>query len=202
MSRDTRLVAFAACAAMRPLCMSLLLAPLAFSSALGQGATRTIRVQPNLATQAKDGFTVCVGTAQNCTQYGSKPTSSTGVATFTGLPAGRSLVITVEKAGHWAGGWWEHVSRASDQFRQDLAIRDLPAIRREEAFTGVGGQVSQLEQRYLDHPASVGKQRSPDGVQVHQLRSNSAVAIVRSITLEGPANASSLEDAFRNAQNR
>ena len=72
----------------------------AISTAAAQGAAASIRVQPNLATQARDGFTVCVGTAQNRALYGNRVTGSTGIVTFTGLPAAQSLVVTVNKGGY------------------------------------------------------------------------------------------------------
>ena len=68
-------------------------------TAAQDGGTGSIRVHPNLATQARDGFTVCAGTAQNRTLYGTRVTGSTGIVTFPGIPFGTAVVTTVTKAG-------------------------------------------------------------------------------------------------------
>ena len=68
------------------------------SSALAQGGTGTITVRPNFNTSILDGFTVCAGTSTNRALYGTRTTGSSGVVTFTGIPAGTQVVTTVKKA--------------------------------------------------------------------------------------------------------
>src|SRR5262245_61482939 len=85
---------------MRKLGFAVLAASAAVSSAAAQsGSTVNIRIQPNLATQARDGYTVCLGTVTDRAIYGSKVTGSTGIVSFTGMTAGTSLVATVSKSG-------------------------------------------------------------------------------------------------------
>lgn len=59
----------------------------------------SIRVHPNLATDSRERFTVCTGTAQNRALYGSKTTGTTGIVAFPGIPSGATVVTTVNKVG-------------------------------------------------------------------------------------------------------
>jgi hypothetical protein len=59
----------------------------------------SIRVHPNLATDSRERFIVCTGTAQNRALYGSKTTGTTGIVAFTEIPSGTSVVTTVSKVG-------------------------------------------------------------------------------------------------------
>ena len=59
----------------------------------------SIRVHPNLATDTRERFTVCTGTAQNRALYGSKTTGTTGIVDFPGIPSGATVVTTVNKVG-------------------------------------------------------------------------------------------------------
>lgn len=61
--------------------------------------TGSIRVHPNLATDSRERFTVCTGTAQNRALYGSKTTGTTGIVAFSGIPSGATVVTTVNKVG-------------------------------------------------------------------------------------------------------
>lgn len=72
------------------------------ASGAAQGGTGTITVRPNFSTSILDGFTVCAGTAANRALYGTRTTGSTGVVTFTGIPANTVVVTTVTKAS-WIG---------------------------------------------------------------------------------------------------
>jgi hypothetical protein len=64
-----------------------------------QGGTGTITVRPNFNTTVLDGFTVCTGTSSNRALYGTRTTGTTGVVTFTGIPANTQVVTTVTKTG-------------------------------------------------------------------------------------------------------
>jgi hypothetical protein len=77
---------------------SALAAAPASASAQDVGAG-SIRVHPNLATDSRERFTVCTGTAQNRALYGSKTTGTTGIVVFPGIPSGATVVTTVNKVG-------------------------------------------------------------------------------------------------------
>jgi|SRR5687767_1240029 len=58
----------------------------------------SIRVHPNLATDPRERFIVCTGTALNRALYGWKTTGTTGIVAFP-VPAGTTVVTTVNKVG-------------------------------------------------------------------------------------------------------